>query len=240
MLLEVKNLSVNYGSVKALENTSFNINEGEIVSMLGPNGAGKSTALKAIAGLLDHYDGQIINGRILFNNENITNIDTDKLVQKSIALIPERRQIFPTMTVQENLEMGAFINKNKIDRNALIEEVYLLLPKLSERRKQSAGTMSTGEQQILALGRALMMKPKLILADEPSLGLSPNYIEILFDKLKEINLTGVSILLVEQNARMALEISHRAYILDIGKINISDTATNLKNNPEVIQTYLGG
>ena len=240
MLLEVKNLTVRYGTAVALKEVSFAVNEGEIVSMIGPNGAGKSTALKAVAGLLKAADGTIGSGEILFNGKNIKSLRTDQLVAQGISLVPEGRRVFPTMTVLENIQMGAFQRRDKALINKDIDLVFSLFPQLKERIKQKAGTLSTGEQQMLAIGRALMLKPKLLLADEPSLGLSPNFAELIFNKLVEINKNGTSVLLVEQNAVEALRIAHRAYVFSIGEIVIQDTCQNLLNNIEVKKAFLGG
>jgi len=240
LLLEVKNLTVRYGTAVALKEVSFAVNEGEIVSMIGPNGAGKSTALKAVAGLLKAADGTIGSGEILFNGKNIKSLRTDQLVAQGISLVPEGRRVFPTMTVLENIQMGAFQRRDKALINKDIDLVFSLFPQLKERIKQKAGTLSTGEQQMLAIGRALMLKPKLLLADEPSLGLSPNFAELIFDKLVEINKHGTSVLLVEQNAVEALRIAHRAYVFSIGEIVIQDTCQNLLNNIEVKKAFLGG
>lgn len=240
MLLEVKNLTVRYGTVVALKEVSFTVNEGEIVAMIGPNGAGKSTALKAVAGLLKAADGTIGSGEILFNDKNIKSLRTDQLVAEGISLVPEGRRVFPTMTVLENIQMGAFQRRDKASINKDIDIVFSLFPQLKERIKQKAGTLSTGEQQMLAIGRSLMLKPKLLLADEPSLGLSPNFAELIFDKLVEINKNGTSVLLVEQNAVEALRIAHRAYVFSIGEIVMQDTSQNLLNNIEVKKAFLGG
>jgi branched-chain amino acid transport system ATP-binding protein len=224
----------------ALKEVSFTVNEGEIVAMIGPNGAGKSTALKAVAGLLEATGGTIGSGEILFNGKNIKSLRTDQLVAQGISLVPEGRRVFPTMTVLENIQMGAFQRRDKALINKDIDLVFSLFPQLKERIKQKAGTLSTGEQQMLAIGRALMLKPKLLLADEPSLGLSPNFAELIFDKLVEINKNGTSVLLVEQNAVEALRIAHRAYVFSIGEIVIQDTCQNLLNNIEVKKAFLGG
>jgi len=240
LLLEAKNLSVYYGMVKALEGVSFCVNEREIVAMIGPNGAGKSTVLKAVSGLLGVSDGRIGGGEIYFAGENVRNLRTDELVGKGMSLVPEGRRVFPTMTVIENLEMGAFGRKGREFFKQDLDNILALFPNLSERRKQQAATLSTGEQQMLALGRALMQKPKLLLCDEPSLGLSPNFVDLVFDKLVEINKTGVSILVVEQNAAKALEIAHRGYVFNIGKIVLEDSGQNLLKNEEVKRTFLGG
>ena len=228
MLLEVNKLTVYYGTVRALKNFSFKVNEREIVAMIGPNGAGKSTALKAVSGLLEATGGHIEKGNILFEGNSIRHHRTDELVMKGISLVPEGRRVFPTMSVLENLEMGAFTvpsGQGLVVRER-IEEVFELFPALKNRRKQRAGTLSSGEQQMLAMGRALMLKPKLLLADEPSLGLSPNFVDLIFDKLIEINNKGTSILLVEQNAQMALEVCHRGYVFEIGSIALEGKKEN--------------
>jgi len=224
----------------ALKEISFDVDEGEIVAMIGPNGAGKSTALKAVSGVLEATDGTIESGEILFEGESIKGLRTDELVAKGICLVPEGRRVFPTMTVLENLEMGAYKRNDKTAISQDIHMVLTLFPQLKERVKQKAGTLSTGEQQMLAMGRALMLKPKLLLADEPSLGLSPNFVELVFDKLVEINRKGTTILLVEQNASEALKIAHRAYVFSIGEIVLKDTGENLLHNEEVQKTFLGG
>jgi branched-chain amino acid transport system ATP-binding protein len=241
-LLQVKNLTVYYESVLALDNVSISVNEGEIVALIGPNGAGKSTTLKAICGLLVPQSGEI-----LFEGERINGKQPYQLVEKGLCLVPEGRKVFYSMTVLENLEMGAYTLGNGFmsfwGRNPLIEErierVFELFPILKERRKQRAGTLSSGEQQMLAIGRALMLKPKLLLLDEPSLGLSPNYVEIIFDKIKEINKEGVTILLVEQNVRMALEYADRGYVFEIGRIAFEDKADNLLEKDIIKKTFLG-
>jgi len=240
LLLEVRNLTAYYGMVRALKDVSFNVSEGEIVAMIGPNGAGKSTALKAVCGLLKATDGRIEGGEILFDGESIIGLRTDELVMKGLSLVPEGRRVFPTMTVSENLEMGAFTEKNRASIKEDIDKVFALFPLLKERTKQKAGTLSTGEQQMLALGRALMLKPKLLLADEPSLGLSPNFVDLIFEKLVEINANGTSILIVEQNALMALEVAHRGYVFRIGEIVLTDSGKNLLSNEEVKKAFLGG
>jgi branched-chain amino acid transport system ATP-binding protein len=208
--------------------------------MIGPNGAGKSTALKAVSGVLTATDGSIDSGEILFEGNKINGLRTDELVGRGISLVPEGRRVFPTMTVLENLEMGAYIRKDKTAVGQDIHMVLTLFPQLKERVKQKAGTLSTGEQQMLAMGRALMLKPKLLLADEPSLGLSPNFVELVFDKLVEINRKGTTILLVEQNASEALKIAHRAYVFSIGEIVLKDTGESLLRNEEVKKSFLGG
>jgi branched-chain amino acid transport system ATP-binding protein len=240
LLLEVKNLTVRYGAVVALKDVSFGVGEGEIIALIGPNGAGKSTALKAVSGLLKASDGTIDDGEIFFEGKNIKDLRTDQLVTKGLSLVPEGRRVFPTMTVLENLEMGAFTRNDKAAVKSDVENVLAFFPPLKERLYQKAGTLSTGEQQMLAIGRALMLKPKLLLADEPSLGLSPNYVELIFDKFTEINKNGTSILLVEQNAMEALRIAHRAYVFNIGAISLSGTCPNLLADETVRKSYLGG
>lgn len=215
-LLEVKNLIVYYDMVRALDSISFKVAEGEIVSLIGPNGAGKSTALNAVAGVIP-LKGKS-DGMVSFNNENINNLQPHQLVKKGICLIPQNRRIFDSMTVMENLEMGAFSVKDKSTISKALQQVFEIFPRLKERKKQRAGTLSGGEQQMLAIARALMLKPKLLLIDEPSLGLSPNFVQIIFEKLEKIRHDGTSILLVEQNASMALKYSDRAYVFGIGTI----------------------
>lgn len=235
MLLEVKNLTVYYDTVLALDSISLTVSDGEIVAMIGPNGAGKSTALKAICGLLKPWSGEV-----LFLGKNINGQQPYQLVEKGLCLVPEGRRVFTSMTVLENLEMGAYTRKSKKAVQEDIDKVFSLFPVLSQRRKQKAGTLSSGEQQMLAIGRALMLKPKLLLLDEPSLGLSPNYVDTVFEKLKEINSEGITILLVEQNARMALEYADRGYVFEIGKIAFEDEAKDLLENDEVRKSFLGG
>ncbi|OHB48666.1 MAG: ABC transporter ATP-binding protein [Planctomycetes bacterium GWF2_40_8] len=234
-MLEVYNLTVYYDSVLALNDISLYVNEGEIVTMIGPNGAGKSTALKAICGLLKPESGVI-----LFQGENINGRQPHQLVERKLCLVPEGRRVFASMTVLENLEMGAFTINNKGKVRDDINKVYGLFPVLKERRRQKAGTLSSGEQQMLAIGRALMLNPRLLLLDEPSLGLSPTYVDIVFEKIKEINNNGTTILIVEQNARMALEHADRGYVFEIGKIAFEDKAKNLLENDEVRKSFLGG
>jgi branched-chain amino acid transport system ATP-binding protein len=234
MLLEVKNLTVYYDTVLALDDISLNISEGEIVAMIGPNGAGKSTALKAICGLV-----KLKSGEILFRGENINGNQPYQLVEKGLCLVPEGRRVFTSMTVLENLEMGAYTRNDKKSVREDINKVFSLFPVLKERQKQRAGTLSSGEQQMLAIGRALMLKPRLLLLDEPSLGLSPNYVDTVFEKIKEINGEGTTILLVEQNARMALEYADRGYVFEIGKIAFEDKAKDLLKNDEVRKSFLG-
>lgn len=233
-LLEVKNLNANYGAVKALKDVSFHVKEGEIVGMIGPNGAGKSTALKAVLGLMDDIEGAII-----FLGEDIINLSTDERVKKGMASVPEGRRVFPTMTVLENLEMGAFIRKDKNEIANDIEKIFAVFPILKARIKQKAGTLSTGEQQMLAIARALMLRSKLLLADEPSLGLSPALVSLIVYKLKEINRMGTTILLVEQNVRMALSISDRVYLFKMGKIELEGTGKELMDREDMKKYFLG-
>lgn len=239
MFLEVKNLTVYYGTVQALNNISFEVKKGEIVAMIGPNGAGKSTVLKSICGLLKETGGEIKSGNVFFVGESIKNMATHDLVKKGISLVPEGRRVFPTMTIFENLEMGGYIKSDKKSKTEALEKVFNLFPVLKQRHEQKAGTLSSGEQQVLAIGRALMLEPKLLLLDEPSLGLSPNYVEDVFEKVKEINKNGTTVLLVEQNARMALEYSDRGYVFEIGRIALKDTAKNLLQNDDVKKSFLG-
>lgn len=234
MLLEVRNLTVHYGAVKALDNISLEVMEGEIVAMIGPNGAGKSTALNAISGLI-----KSTSGKINFQGQSIKNLPNYELVKKGVTLVPERRRVFTSMSVLENLEMGAYIRNDKMLIKEDINEVFELFPVLKERQSQRAGTLSGGEQQMLAMGRALMLKPKLLLLDEPSLGLSPNYIDAVFERIREINKHGTTILMVEQNARMALEFANRGYVFKIGKIFLEDKAENLLKNEEIKKAFLG-
>ena len=235
MLLEVINLIVYYDTVLALDNISFTVGNGEIVAMIGPNGAGKSTALKAICGLVKPKSGEV-----LFQEENINGKQPYQLVEKGLCLAPEGRRVFASMSVLENLEMGSYTRSNKKTLQEYIDKVFSIFPLLKERQRQRAGTLSSGEQQMLAIGRALMLKPKLLLLDEPSLGLSPNYVNTVFEKIKEINKDGTTILLVEQNARMALEYADRGYVFEIGKIAFEDKAKNLLENDKVRKSFLGG
>ena len=239
MLLEAVNLSVTYSSVNALTDVSFQIDRGEIVAMIGSNGAGKSTALKAVSGLLAAFSGQITQGEVFLDGNSIKHLRTDELAHLGMAIVPEGRRIFSSMTVRENLEMGAFTRNNRKVIAEDIDYVLTLFPQLKARANKRASVLSGGEQQMLAVGRALMLKPKLLLADEPSVGLSPNYIELIFEKFVEINQNGISVLLVEQNARMALEVCDRAYVFEVGKIAIEGTHNELINNERVKQVYLG-
>lgn len=233
MLLEARTISVAFGAVRALERVSFAVAPGEIVAMVGPNGAGKSTALKAVFGLVEPNSGEVV-----FNGERINGLRPDERVKKGISLVPEGRHLFPSMTVTENLEMGAFAYDWQ-NRSQDIEKVLELLPALQERRKHKVGVLSTGEQQLLAFGRALMQRPKLLLADEPTLGLSPAYQDIIFDTIIEINRQGTSILFVEQNANMALEVADRAYVFKIGGIFTEGPGKELLENGALQRAFMG-
>ena len=233
-ILKVENINVYYGAIHAIKGISFDINEGEIVTLIGANGAGKSTTLQTISGLLHSQTGSII-----FNGENISHVPSHKLVRKGLAQVPEGRRIFLQMSVEENLEMGAFTQKNSgVDED--IEAVYERFPRLRERKKQIAGTLSGGEQQMLAMGRALMSHPKLLMLDEPSMGLAPILVEQIFDIIKKLHKSGTTILLVEQNAQMALSVADRAYVLETGKITLSGTGRELAESDAVKKAYLGG
>lgn len=239
MLLEVSDLHVAYGAVEAVKEVEFSVGEGEIVAMIGPNGAGKSTCLKAVSGVLSYYNGHIVSGRIVFDGQNITGCASHDLAGLGIAVVPEGRRVFSSMTVRENLEMGAYSSGDQSRMLAGLENALQLFPQLEKLLHRRAGTLSGGEQQMLALGRAMMLQPKLLLADEPSLGLSPNYVEALFEKLIEIRESGVSVLLVEQNARMALKVADRAYVFEIGRIRLEGNANDLAGREDVQKAYFG-
>ncbi|HEX9596017.1 MAG TPA: ABC transporter ATP-binding protein, partial [Anaerolineales bacterium] len=232
--LEVKNLHTYYGNIEALKGVSLEVNEGEIVTLIGANGAGKSTTLRTISGLLQPRQGQI-----KFNGEDLANLRAHERVFKGIAMVPEGRGVFSRLSVEENLEMGAFSRSERSQIEQDKEGIYALFPRLEERRNQVAGTLSGGEQQMLATGRALMARPKLLLMDEPSMGLAPLLVESIFQKIQDINRGGTTILLVEQNASMALSVGHRGYVLQTGQIVLSDTAANLAKNEMVQKAYLG-
>lgn len=234
MLLEVKDLNVYYGAIHALQGISFDVKEGEIVSLIGANGAGKSTTLRALSGLIRPRSGSIV-----FKGEDITLAPAEKIVRMGMSHVPEGRKIFAPLTVRENLEMGAYIIKDRAEINRMTERVFRSFPRLKERINQLGGTLSGGEQQMLATGRGLMNKPTLILLDEPSMGLSPIMVEEIFRIIQEINAEGTSILLVEQNAQMALSVAHRAYVLETGRITLSGSAKEIANNPQVKEAYLG-
>ena len=233
MMLKVEDLQYYYGAIHAIKGVSYEVNVGEIVALIGANGAGKSTILKTVSGLMHPR-----SGKVTFMDEDITHTDAYKLVRKGLAHVPEGRRIFLQMSVQENLEMGSFIHKelNKDD----LEMVFELFPRLKERRKQVAGTWSGGEQQMLAMGRALMSSPKLMMLDEPSMGLAPILVDQIFEIVKSLHAAGRTVLLVEQNASKALDIADRAYVLETGKITLSGTGKELQQSDEVRKAYLGG
>jgi branched-chain amino acid transport system ATP-binding protein len=235
MLLEVQNLNVYYGAIHALQGISFGVEEGEIVSLIGANGAGKSTTLKTISGLLHPRSGSIT-----LRGEELTTVPAQNIVRRGVVQVPEGRKIFAPLTVQENLEMGAFTRNDPDDIRKSMERVFQSFPRLKERLNQYGGTLSGGEQQMLAIGRGMMARPNLLLLDEPSMGLAPILVEEIFSIVKEINAQGVSILLVEQNALMALSVAHRGYVLETGRIVLSGTGKELLANPQVMKSYLGG
>jgi len=234
VILEVKDLIVSYGAIKALKGISFTVKNGEIVTLIGANGAGKTTTLRTISGLLRAEEGHIF-----YMGDEITNKQPHKIVQMGITHVPEGRRIFPDLTVRENLEMGAWTLRDKKLKQDKMEAVFELFPRLKERQKQSAGTLSGGEQQMLAVGRALMTEAQLVLLDEPSMGLAPMLVEEIFKVITEINREGKTILLVEQNAEMALQIADYAYVLEVGNITIEGNAKEVAENPKVKEAYLG-
>ena len=234
-LLEVKDLVVSYGAIKALHGISFKVEQGEVISLIGSNGAGKTTTLHAISNLLKKDGGQV-----LFKGEDITNLSPDKIVRQHLIQVPEGRSVFANLSVLENLQMGAYTRKDRNQIKKDMEMVYSLFPRLKERIHQTAGTLSGGEQQMLAMGRALMSKPELLLLDEPSMGLAPILVDEIFGIIKKISAAGTTILLVEQNAFKALSIASRAYILETGKIIKEGLAQSLITDPSVKSAYLGG
>jgi branched-chain amino acid transport system ATP-binding protein len=234
MLLELKDVTLMYGRIQALHGISLTVGEGEIVALIGANGAGKSTTMRAISGLRP-----VAQGTIHFNGEDITKLRADLRVVRGVSQSPEGRGIFPGMSVRENLEMGAYTRRNRAEINEDLDRVFTLFPRLREREKQVGGTMSGGEQQMLAVGRALMSRPKLLLLDEPSMGLAPMLIQQIFDIVVEINQQGTTVLLVEQNAQQALSRAHRAYVLETGEIVKSGTGAELLTDPSVKDAYLG-
>ena len=233
MMLELQDLQVSYGGIRALKGVSIQVNEGEIVSLIGANGAGKSTTLRAISGL-----ERAQSGKILYNGEDITGKPSKYMVQNGLILVPEGRLIFPDMTVLENLKIGAYL-RNDRDVEADIQRMYALFPRLKERAWQMAGTLSGGEQQMLAVGRALMSKPKLLMMDEPSLGLAPLVVKDIFSIIRTIRDSGVTVLLIEQNANAALKIADRGYVLETGRITLEGSGRELLSNPAVRAAYLG-
>ena len=232
-ILNIENINVYYGQIHALKDISLKVDEGEVVALIGANGAGKTTTLRTISGLLRSKTGSI-----KFMVNEVSHTEAHKLVSMGVAHVPEGRRIFSQMTVQENLEMGAYTNSANL--KAGIEDVYERFPRLKHRMNQVAGTLSGGEQQMLAMGRALMSKPKLLMLDEPSMGLAPILVQQIFDIIKELHKVGTTILLVEQNAEMALEVADRAYVLETGKIKLSGTGTELAQSDEIKKAYLGG
>jgi len=233
-LLEVHNLSVTYGGVKAVTGACLYVDAGELVCLIGANGAGKSSLLKALTGMVPAS-----HGATTFEGKPITHLASHELVARGIALVPEGRGVFSRMTVEENLAMGAYTRQDQAEIAAGLAQIFELFPRLLERRRQAAGTLSGGEQQMLAIGRALMSRPKLLLLDEPSMGLAPLMVQKIFETLRAVSKKGVTIFLVEQNAKLALEISHRGYVMESGKIILTDTSAALATNPEVRRAYLG-
>ena len=233
-VLKVDNINVYYGAIHAIKGVSFEVNQGEVVTLIGANGAGKSTILKTVSGLLTSRTGSI-----QFMDQSLAHIPAHKIITRGLALVPEGRQVFLQMTVEENLEMGAFTRPKEEFADSLAD-VYQRFPRLKERRRQIAGTLSGGEQQLLAMGRALMSKPSLVMLDEPSMGLAPILVEQIFDIIRELNDHGTTILLVEQNAQMALSVAHRGYVLETGKIVTTGTGEALLEDEAVKKAYLGG
>ena len=232
-MLEVRNLEVYYGVIQAIKGISFDVNQGEIVALIGANGAGKTTTLHTITGLISAKSGKII-----YEGTDITKVPGYKLVNMGIAHVPEGRRVFATLTVLQNLKMGAYTRNNKQESEETIQKIYKRFPRLEERKNQLAGTLSGGEQQMLAMGRALMSHPRLIVMDEPSMGLSPLYVNEIFEIIKEISAEGTTVLLVEQNAKKALSIANKAYVLETGKIVLRGDAKELMNNDQVKKAYL--
>ena len=233
-MLEIKDLQVYYGMIQAIKGISFTVNQGEVIALIGANGAGKTTTLQTITGMLPSAEGQII-----FEGTDITKIPGHKIVKMGMAHVPEGRRVFANLTVYQNLKLGAYTrtDKEEIERN--LQRVYKSFPRLEERKNQSAGTLSGGEQQMLAMGRALMSSPRIVLMDEPSMGLSPIFVDEIFRIIEEISSEGTTVLLVEQNAKKALEIADRAYVLETGKIALSGDAKELMNNESIRKAYLG-
>ncbi|CIO08269.1 branched-chain amino acid transport protein [Streptococcus pseudopneumoniae] len=234
-MLKVDNLSVHYGMIQAVRDVSFEVNEGEVVSLIGANGAGKTTILRTLSGLV-----RPSSGKIEFLGQEIQKMPVQKIVAGGLSQVPEGRHVFPGLTVMENLEMGAFLKKNREENQANLKKVFSRFPRLEERKNQDAATLSGGEQQMLAMGRALMSTPKLLLLDEPSMGLAPIFIQEIFDIIQDIQQQGTTVLLIEQNANKALAISDRGYVLETGKIVLSGTGKELASSEEVRKAYLGG
>lgn len=233
-MLEVENVHAYYGNIHALKDISFNIEKGEIVTLIGANGAGKSTTLKTVSGLLKPR-----HGMIRLEGEDLTTLRPHEIVTKGVVQVPEGRRIFGQLTVMENLEMGAFTCRNKQQIKSNFDRVFSLFPRLAERRRQVAGTLSGGEQQMLAMGRGLMANPEVLLLDEPSMGLAPVLVDSIFDTIQQLHSSGTTILLVEQNARMALHVASRGYVIQTGVVVLSDTAENLRKNEMVRKAYMG-
>ena len=234
-LLEVNDLCVSYGAIRALHGVSFHVDEGEVVTLIGANGAGKSTTLRTISALQP-----VESGSVVYDDEDITGVEASQIVRKGLIHVPEGRRIFAPLTVRENLEMGAFTRTDRGEIEATMDYVFQLFPRLKERVAQTGGTLSGGEQQMLAVGRALMSKPRLLLMDEPSMGLAPILVEEIFDIIREISQEGVTILLVEQNAHMALSVADRGYVLETGTIQLEGSSADLAEDPQVRAAYLGG
>lgn len=235
MMLQVKNLCVSYGAIKALKGISFDVENGEIISLIGSNGAGKTTTLHSISNIIKKQSGSVF-----FEGEDISDMSADKIVARNLIQVPEGRRVFANLTVKENLELGAYLRKDKAEIVRDMEKVFSLFPRLKERVRQAAGTLSGGEQQMLAMGRAIMSKPRLLLLDEPSMGLAPILVDEIFEIIKRINADGTTILLVEQNAYKALSIADRAYVLETGEIKKSGLASDLIKDESVKAAYLGG
>jgi branched-chain amino acid transport system ATP-binding protein len=235
MMLDVRDINVFYGAIHALKGISFHLEQGEIVALIGANGAGKSTSLSAISRVVP-----IRSGDILYKGESLIPVPPQDVVRKSVIQVPEGRRIFPKMSVVENLEMGAYVHNDRAQIEKDMEAMFARFPRLKERRNQLGGTLSGGEQQMLAIARGLMAHPELLLLDEPSMGLAPIIVEQIFDIIRDINHQGTSILLVEQNAQMALSVAHRGYVLETGKVVLEGTANDLLDNPVVQEAYLGG
>ncbi|MDB6183403.1 ABC transporter ATP-binding protein [Streptococcus vestibularis] len=234
-MLKVENLSIKYGSIEAVKNVSFEVNEGEVVTLIGANGAGKTSILRTISGLVRPTEGTIS-----YLGNDIHKTPARKIVADGLAQVPEGRHVFAGLTVMENLEMGAFLHKNKEENTVLLKKVFQRFPRLEERKNQDAATLSGGEQQMLAMGRALMSRPKLLLLDEPSMGLAPIFIQEIFDIIEDIKAQGTTVLLIEQNANKALSIADRGYVLETGKVVLSGTGKELLASDEVRKAYLGG
>jgi branched-chain amino acid transport system ATP-binding protein len=234
-LLELRDVQAGYGSIQILHGVSLDVNAGEIVAVIGPNGAGKSTTFKVIMNLIT-----FLGGRVVFDGKSLVGQRPDRVLGLGLGYVPQGRVVFSTMTVRENLEMGAYLERDPARVKASMDYVFALFPRLAERRRQLAGTMSGGEQQMLAMGRGLMMRPRMLMLDEPSLGLSPRFVDEVFDKTVEMSRAGLTVMLVEQNAARALEIADRGYVLELGRNRFEGTGQALLDNPEVRRMYLGG